>query len=310
MNIIKTLQRIKHSGFVLKKTTAQNIENYHDKFLIKIDKYIKYKYKKDNYTKVISGKLIPESYTFSVNHLLFNQQISNNVNEESPLRLFCIWAGNNPVTPNRLASLEKIRKANKDIEVILIDNSNLNKWIIPEHPLPKAYKDLSYVHRSDYLRAYLMHHHGGAYSDIKDIDEPWLPLINRLNLNKDAWVIGPQEISSFNCSPVKGKLGKDQEKFFMKLICPAAMACKPRTPFTHEWLNEAQRRLRYYEDILEKNPAEQPWGDNLDYPVAWNALMGQIFSPLCLKYGMNIIVDTKTNFTSVLRASVQKGNHR
>ena len=99
MNIIKTLQRIKHSGFVLKKTTAQNIENYHDKFLIKIDKYIKYKYKKDNYTKVISGKLIPESYTFSVNHLLFNQQISNNVNEESPLRLYLYMGWEQPGHP-------------------------------------------------------------------------------------------------------------------------------------------------------------------------------------------------------------------
>ena len=45
--------------------------------------------------------------------------------------------------------------------------ANLQDWVVAGHPLHPAYNDLSLVHRSDYLRAYLLHHHGGGYCDLK-----------------------------------------------------------------------------------------------------------------------------------------------
>lgn len=310
MDIFDTLRRVKHHGFLLKKYTKNKFENFKDTALISADQFRNYYYQRENYTQIIGGQVLPNSYTFSVNHLLFNAKQLATYPESAPPRLFCVWSGDNPITPNRLKSIEVLRRINSDIEVILVNKINLDEWILPEHPLPSVYKNLSYVHRSDYLRAYLMHHHGGAYIDIKEVNAPWLPLLEKLNSNRDTWVIGPQEVSSFNCSPAKGKLGSDQKRYFTKLICPAAMACKPRSQFTAEWLGEVERRLRYYDDLLTLTPAEQPWGSNINYPIAWNALAGQIFSPLCLKFQENIIIDTETKFTSELRKSVVLGKHR
>ena len=310
MEIYSTLRKVKHQCFLLKKSTKNKFDNFKDNFLIRSDRFRDYHYQQEKYTKIIGGQILPNSYTFSINHLLFNSKKYSAFPNPVPMRLFCVWAGENVITPNRIKSLDILKKVNKEIEVILIDNSNLDQWIVPDHPLPKIYEHLSYNHRSDYLRSYLMHHHGGAYSDIKEINAPWAPLLKKLNSREDVWVIGPQEVSSFNCSPAKGRLGNDQKRYFTKLICPAAMACKPKSQFTSEWLGEVERRLRYYEDLLQENPAEQPWGSNTNYPIAWNALGGQIFSPLCLKFKDQIIVDTKTVFTSELRKSVAIGNHR
>lgn len=49
--------------------------------------------------------------------------------------------------------------------VCLITKDNLSTFIKPEFPLHEAFPYLSAVHRSDYIRAYLMHFYGGAWHD-------------------------------------------------------------------------------------------------------------------------------------------------
>ena len=61
-----------------------------------------------------------------------------------------------------------------------MNRENLSSWIAEKSPLHPAYNYLSSVHKADYLRCYLMHHHGGAYSDIKVIENSLYYLLNSL----------------------------------------------------------------------------------------------------------------------------------
>jgi mannosyltransferase OCH1-like enzyme len=82
-------------------------------------------------------------------------------------KIYCVWVGENTaMNENRINGLESIRK-NSGVEVVLVNNDNLNSFVKEGHPIHEGFKYLSDVHKSDYLRCYLMHHYGGGYSDIK-----------------------------------------------------------------------------------------------------------------------------------------------
>lgn len=60
----------------------------------------------------------------------------------------------------------------KTIPFHLITLDSLPPWIDPEIPLHPSFDHLSTIHRSDYLRCYFMHVHGGGYTDIKQSPTP------------------------------------------------------------------------------------------------------------------------------------------
>ena len=153
---------------------------------------------------------MPNSSTFMVNHLFYDSQLPEGNLQDAPNQIFIVWLGDNQITPARQKSIDLIRSVNSGSKVILVSPDNLADYVLPEHPLHPSYEKLSYIQRSDYLRAYLMHHHGGVYMDIKPMDKPWLPLLEELNATPDMWVIAPHEIGSWNSSPASGVLGKDQ----------------------------------------------------------------------------------------------------
>ena len=81
-------------------------------------------------------------------------------------RVFTFWTGDNDMSTRRRISLERLR-ADIGLEVVLITPDNLAEWVVPGHPLHPSYQHLSLGHRSDYLRAYFFHHHGGGDCDVK-----------------------------------------------------------------------------------------------------------------------------------------------
>jgi hypothetical protein len=54
---------------------------------------------------------------------------------------------------------------------------------VKESPIPPAYPLLTPIHKSDYARAYLMHHYGGGYGDVKHYQFDWRPYLERLEQN-------------------------------------------------------------------------------------------------------------------------------
>lgn len=197
--------------------------------------------------------------------------------------VYLFWTGDNPVTPGRAAGVDSIRAHNPDLEVVLVTPHNLGDYVLADHPLHPAYENLSLNHRSDYLRAYFMHHRGGGYSDIKQTDHSWRGALDRLNSTPEMWVIGYPEVSSSSCGGRDARLGPDIRRHFASLIGCATYFVRPRTPFTAEWLRELDRRLDYYAEEIAITPGNT-WGDNPGYPIAWIELGSDVFHPLQLKY--------------------------
>ncbi|WP_370894807.1 capsular polysaccharide synthesis protein [Janibacter sp. GXQ6167] len=124
-----------------------------------------------------------------------------------PRQIFTLWTGDNEMSPNRIAGLTSLQSRNPDIPIIHVTPDNLSEYVVDEHPIHPAYQHLSLVHRSDYLRAYFMHHHGGGYSDIKSTSHSWTAAFDRITREKILWIIGYQVPSSSACGGRDPRLG-------------------------------------------------------------------------------------------------------
>lgn len=210
-----------------------------------------------------------------------------------PRVIYAVWTGNNPLTPNRIRGLEALREKNPTTTLILVTPENLHKYEVDGAPIHPSYEHLSLNHRSDYLRAYLMHHHGGGYSDIKVATQPWTAAFDQIDSDDRLWAVGYQEVGSDRCGGRDAGLGHEIRRRYRSIIGFGAFICRPGTPLTAEWLRELDRRLDYYAEELAEHPGNT-WGDNPGYPILWIELGSDVFNPLQLKYlkhiGQNAVV--------------------
>jgi hypothetical protein len=118
----------------------------------------------------------------------------NNSNEGKILKkqIYCFWTGNNEMSQNRKNCLIAL-KQRSNCEVVLVTPDNLNDYILPDHPLHESYKYLSFTHRSDYLKKYFMHFHGGGYCDIKYPCGDWNEAFDNINENENIYINGYKE---------------------------------------------------------------------------------------------------------------------
>lgn len=200
-----------------------------------------------------------------------------------PRVIYVLWTGTNPLSTNRRRGLESLEKMNPDVPVVLVTPDNLSDYVLPDAPLHPAYEHLSLNHRSDYLRAYLMHHHGGGYSDVKVCRSSWEPAFEQIDGSPDLWTVGYPEVGSDRCGGRDPRLGHDIRRHFSSLMGFGAFICRPQTPLTAEWLREVERRLDYYAGELSENPGDE-YGDAPGYPIDWIELGIDIMGPLQLKY--------------------------
>lgn len=206
--------------------------------------------------------------------------------------IYCFWTGTNALPPNRVRNLALFRASNAHTEVILVTPDSLPQFIKSGHPLHPAYEHLSLVHKSDYLRAYFMHHYGGGYSDIKEQQHVWLRFFTALADAPDKWVLGFRELSVDMCAQLPGRLGRDLKIHHRTIIGTCAFVMRPGTPFTTEWMDELHARLDFYADALARHPGNER-GSNPGYPVPWTGILGDIMQPLCLKYRSHLILDDR-----------------
>jgi len=167
-----------------------------------------------------------------------------------------------------------------------------------------AYPYLSETHRADYPPAYLMHHHGGGYADIKVQAESWSKSVEHVNSTKLLIGCGYREIRGgspcIHQNLINGKayiLDYRSNPFVSKVSAAAlrlsyplrigngAFYFKPRTYYTRKWLTLIEARLDILLPDLVKNPAQSPRdrrGSPSGYPVPWSFLLGDITGPLSL----------------------------
>jgi hypothetical protein len=207
----------------------------------------------------------------------------------APSHVFALWTGDNEMSANRAAALADMRSR---LPVTLITPSNLPTWVVPDAPLHPAYRDLSFVHRSDYLRAYLMHHHGGAYLDIKRGYGDVVGAVERMNASPGHWMASFRELGPGTAAPEPGDVGAALRRHYRRLIAMCAFAARPGSPLTHEWLAEVHRRLDLVRPALARTPGNA-LGDNAGYPIEWTWILGGVLHPLCLKYPERLRMDAE-----------------
>jgi len=229
----------------------------------------------------------------------FTQENNSNIYEKAENVIYCCWTGNNPMSNDRKRCYESII-TNISVKVVLITPENLNKFIKPEYPLHKSYEYLSYTHKADYIRTYMMHIYGGGYTDIKQTDYSWAPYFDVLNNMDNKWALGTTEIAAqtvacnSNCDWIADN--------WQKVIGNCSYIFKKQTPFTYEWFNEMNKKLDNKYEELKKCPAQVSDDftgkeiKNSDgtityskYPLMWAEILGGIFHPLCYKYHDKII---------------------
>ncbi len=208
------------------------------------------------------------------------QGIAKDLSLPTPV-IYTFWTGENEMSENRKAGLKSLIKES-GVEVKLITPDNLDAFVLTDYPLHPAYKHLSLVHKSDYLRCYFMHHYGGGYSDVKKCTHSWVEAFTLLQ-NSNKWILGYRELRKRKLAPVEGNTGKDMKKHFLFLVGNGAYICKSHSPFTKDWYNELHVRMDYYAIKLAEFPGNT-LGDNEGYPIPWTNILGDIFHPLCLKY--------------------------
>lgn len=254
--------------------------------------------KEYNQIKTLSYSVLhPYKYNqmrYSGTFLTNNAEIADRdySNENINRVIFVFWTGDNEITPNRLAGIKSLENCS-EIAVKLITPQNLNDYIKDDDPLPEAYQFLSFVHKADYLRTYFMYHYGGGYADIKNYFASWKNAFDKLE-QSDSYVIGYREVGFWGVANngIENKnLKKDLKNHWRLLIGNGAYICRPYTKFTTEWYMETKRRIISYTEQLRLHPAKDAFGTNIDYPIPWSNILGEVFHPLCLKYNDKLLFD-------------------
>ncbi|MFM8953148.1 MAG: capsular polysaccharide synthesis protein [Planctomycetaceae bacterium] len=187
-----------------------------------------------------------------------------------PRRVFVIWLGG-PLPPIRATSLDTIRR-HSGVETVLVTEDSLDRWVTTAAPLHQAFHQLSAIHQADYLRCYLMHHHGGGYLDVERLSQPRI-------LHAAWWRYRWLQLN------------------YRRLIGTCAFVCRPRSAFADAWFAGMTRRLDGFQAALAANPARHPRdhagfpidGRPSSYPVTWTALLADIFHPLALHHRHQIL---------------------
>lgn len=208
-----------------------------------------------------------------------------------PKVVFIMWFGQMDLEPeftvqryNALVSLI----TNIKVPVIFITNENYKSFEKPDFPYHQGFKYLSGNHKSDYLRAYLLHHYGGGYHDIKFRKQSWENEWEKFQ-DINIWMVGRKEMKP-------DVIGHSSfKKHYSKLVTMGWIICRGTTPYTQELLDSINNILDHHLSVLQQYPAlkpRYPEGDgDIKYPLRWIEIMGEISHPLMFKYYIHITYD-------------------
>ena len=209
-----------------------------------------------------------------------------------PKVVFIFWFSHLDYTPEfttrRFNALQSLIN-NLKVPVIIITNENYKCWEVLTHPIHKGFKYLSGVHKSDYLRTYMLCHYGGGYHDIKWREKSWENEWEKF-LNPNIWLIGRRELKAdyIGYDPEKDEKYVQQE--FNKLITMSWVIIRPHNEYIQTLMNKINKKLDDKIDALILKPAPNArccidnGCDKNEYPLRWLELLGEISHPLLLNY--------------------------
>jgi hypothetical protein len=234
----------------------------------------------------------------------FNKKSFENIEyiNDVPKVVYICWFGGYckklPLMSNKRFLAFKSLVENIDIPVILLTYKNYKFFEKKDHPIHKSFEYLSANHKSDYLRAYMLHYYGGGYHDVKWRKESWKNEWEKDNWtkNENIWIYGRKEKYESAIGYPPGM--KYIQKEYNKLVTMCWIICKKKTKYTQELINKIEDILDQKYQELNKFPGYKSSGyyssdpfspaEENNYPLRWLEIMGEIFHPLMLKYNDKI----------------------
>lgn len=179
------------------------------------------------------------------------------------------WTGTNPMSEDRRACFEQGVR-NIEVPVTLVTPENLHEFVVPEHPLHPAYEYLTPTQKSDYLRVYIPHFHGGGYADIKWFtkDNNWNHAFDILDSDPEVDVVGVQDGNVGGANP-----GYARHDIAKNVLVVCFMAMRPGTEFTTTWLGQVESYLTVMQHRLGVYAAGRG-----PYPIPWTGISLHVHS--------------------------------
>jgi hypothetical protein len=185
-----------------------------------------------------------------------------------PYVLTCFWTDETPMSEQRQRRLQELREFAAPVRVRILTPETIPSLRLPGAPFHPAYPYLSAVHRADYLRCYLMHFHGGGYTDIKSyLVGSWTKAFRDLDTHPDI--------------------------LFSYRHPGYAMIARPSTDVTRRWYTEVCRRLDHHLPALQAYPGRPPpfthAGVDPAYPLQWTEIMRDVLEPILADYPNQVL---------------------
>jgi hypothetical protein len=223
-----------------------------------------------------------------------------------PKVVWCFWAGGR-MNDSRTLSFQMLRE-NIGVPVCMITPDNLAQFILTDSPLHASFPYLSAVHQSDYIRAYLLHHYGGAWHDVKATKVSFEKVWEGFS-DPRIYFIGKPEIEG-GPARIHDEQGRWMPDYWKELVSVVSWVGRAKTPFSNALLENLEAFLDKNLELLKKYPGKHPrekkieannffsknlkkltykiQGRNADYPLPWT-VFGNIFHPLNYGYRENIL---------------------
>jgi len=214
-------------------------------------------------------------------------------------KLYMFWTGINEMSDARKRAVESARST-CGVEFVLKVGNDVRDMELIDHPFHEAYEYLSLTHKADYLRTYVMHHHGGGYSDIKLLSFDWNPYFDALE-RSDALAMGYPEARALDVATVPNDpMASEIKSNYSLLMGNCNYIFKSNTIFTREWMDRTHQKLDEKLLDLQMNPAKHPQefknarfsnGTLSNYPLRWAEILGEVFHKVCYLNRDNISLD-------------------
>ncbi|WP_209329300.1 hypothetical protein [Lunatimonas salinarum] len=218
-----------------------------------------------------------------------------------PCVMWCYWS-EGELNEVRLVSMEHLLR-HVGVPVFLVTKETFYQLEKADFPIHPAFRYLSAVHQSDYVRAYLWHHYGGAWHDVKATEVNFSPSWE-LFADQTVYLIGRPEVKG-GAAKIKAPDGRWMPDHWRDLVSVIAWIGRPDTAFSAEMMRNLHRYLDLHLEELEEAPALHPREKRIDaanfvvralkrrfyqitgrrpgYPLPWT-VFGNIFHPLNYKY--------------------------
>lgn len=199
------------------------------------------------------------------------------------------WSGE--MSENRRKCYESIHRNSNISQIECINPGNYKNYEVIDHPIHEGFKYLSAVHQSDYMRAYVTYHHGGAWTDVKYCDFDWNLYFDILECNPDKFGIGSREMT---ITP-DGRYCNHPDNYVHSFcIGMQEFIFNSKTPVFKTYIENIDKKLDLVLDDLKKYPGHvhpmvcldnhlhyTPFPDHLrnyKYPLTWLGISGYFFN--------------------------------